>query len=94
MDTDLTGWAEIQPFHASAHQIPRDIRYGAIETDCIVTKNHANFSPVVGVRGIPDNLSREAQTWITWSEIAAIDWEEPAEAVDSMPRACVRGAAA
>jgi|GEM_PF-6993022 len=28
MGTDLTGWAEIQPFHASAHQIPRDIRSG------------------------------------------------------------------
>ena len=59
MGTDLTGWAEIQPFHASAHQIPRDIRSG-----------------------------------ITWSEIAVIDWEKPAEAVDSMPHAYVRGAAA
>jgi hypothetical protein len=52
-------------------------------------RNYANFKPIVPERGIPDDstdqiktdFARAAEdsfspTWVTWSEIKAIDWEE------------------
>ncbi|WP_297153093.1 hypothetical protein [Thermogemmatispora sp.] len=59
-------------------------------------KNYANFRPVAQGRGLPEDVSPEVQaeyerwgdgafgtSWITWAEIKAIDWEEPAELPDA-----------
>ncbi len=54
-----------------------------------------DLRPTVGARGLPPDLSSEskkdierwgtfAQSWITWQEVKAIDWDE--EAVDGRPR--------
>ncbi|WP_052890913.1 hypothetical protein [Thermogemmatispora carboxidivorans] len=59
-------------------------------------KNYANFRPVAEGRGLPTDVSPEVRaayerwgdeifgaSWITWAEIKAIDWEEPAELPDA-----------
>lgn len=59
-------------------------------------KNYANFRPVAEGRGLPPDVSPEVKerhdefgkeaagtTWIIWSEIKAIDWEEESEQADS-----------
>ncbi|RAQ97019.1 hypothetical protein [Thermogemmatispora tikiterensis] len=59
-------------------------------------KNYANFRPVAQGRGLPGDVSPEVQaeyerwsdeafgtSWISWAEIKAIDWEEPAELPDA-----------
>ncbi len=58
--------------------------------------NYAHFKPIAEKRGLPTDaaaiIQQEAQkwektardhTWITWSEIEAIDWEEEGEQEDS-----------
>ncbi|WP_106400755.1 hypothetical protein [Actinocorallia populi] len=56
-------------------------------------RNHAGFRPLAAGRGLPEDLSptaREAAeawphhdaTWISWAEVAAVDWDEPAETPD------------
>lgn len=59
-------------------------------------RNYANFRPIAPERGIPGDSSEELKqifgtseeysfspSWITWSEIKTIDWEEEAEKEDS-----------
>ncbi len=56
-------------------------------------RNYARFRPLAAGRGLPEDLSptaREAArrwrhhdaTWISWAEVAAVDWDEPAQAPD------------
>lgn len=55
--------------------------------------NYARFAPLAAGRGMPDDASelvrKEANplwarhaSWITWAELASVDWEEPAPEVD------------
>nr|BBH93794.1 hypothetical protein KTA_19930 [Thermogemmatispora argillosa] len=59
-------------------------------------RNYANFRPVAEERGLPEDVSPAVREeyerwgegvfgagWITWAEIKAIDWEEPAELPDA-----------
>jgi hypothetical protein len=53
-------------------------------------QNYANFRPVAAERGLPADISPQVKeehqhwgeafgaSWISWAEIKAIDWEEPA----------------
>ncbi|MFD5466730.1 hypothetical protein ACFWIQ_28455 [Kitasatospora sp. NPDC127059] len=58
-------------------------------------RNHAGFRPVAGDRGIPADVSPQTRqayeewapdghspSWISWAELAKVDWDEPADAVD------------
>ncbi|GAA1235753.1 hypothetical protein GCM10009665_27450 [Kitasatospora nipponensis] len=58
-------------------------------------RNHACFRPLAADRGLPADVSPRtrraheqwapdghSQSWISWAELAAVDWDEPAEAVD------------
>ncbi|MBW8481063.1 hypothetical protein [Actinomadura parmotrematis] len=56
-------------------------------------RNYASFRPLAAYRGLPGDVSdavREAaadedahgRTWISWAEVAAVDWDEPAEEAD------------
>lgn len=57
-------------------------------------QNYAGFRPVAGGRGLPADISERAArlcsdnyghdtTWITWAEVKAINWDEPAERPDA-----------
>lgn len=59
-------------------------------------KNFAHFRPIAEGRGLPSDVSPETRedyenfgkeaagaTWVNWSEIKAIDWEEESEEADS-----------
>lgn len=50
-------------------------------------RNATDFAPVAADRGLPTDLSQKAgrdgaregyhsQTWVTWEELAAVDWDE------------------
>jgi hypothetical protein len=59
-------------------------------------KNYARFRPIADRRGVPSDASKEvreelapqdpayvmAPSWVTWAELKAIDWDEPAELPD------------
>ncbi|MEH1054954.1 hypothetical protein V6U89_07025 [Micromonospora sp. CPCC 206171] len=56
-------------------------------------RNYAGFEPVAAARGIPEDASEAARalpcldtghghTWVTWAELARIDWERPASKTD------------
>jgi hypothetical protein len=58
-------------------------------------RNYAGFRPLAGERGLPDDVSAQTQnayeewspdghspSWISWAELARVDWNEPADAVD------------
>ena len=61
-------------------------------------RNYANFLPLAAGRGMPSDASETVRaelaqlapwpdqaygvTWITWAELAAADWDEPAERAD------------
>ncbi|MFI8186928.1 hypothetical protein OG539_02330 [Actinacidiphila glaucinigra] len=53
-------------------------------------RDTASFRPLADQRGLPSDVSREAQadsdapgaSWITWAELVAADWEEVANEVD------------
>ncbi|MCU7826128.1 hypothetical protein [Kitasatospora sp. DSM 101779] len=59
-------------------------------------RNHAGFRPLADGRGLPEDVTAEVRreyeargrdahgaSWISWAELAAVDWDEPAEAVDA-----------
>ncbi|MFE1318390.1 hypothetical protein [Kitasatospora phosalacinea] len=58
-------------------------------------RNYANFRPLAAGRGLPADASAAVltardefplhsdTTWIGWDELAAVDWDEPAEDTDS-----------
>ncbi|MFJ6634737.1 hypothetical protein ACIQMR_25590 [Streptomyces sp. NPDC091376] len=62
-------------------------------------RNYANFRPLAADRGLPADASKAVRaeldklaqwpdqaygtTWITWAELKAVDWDEPAEKPDS-----------
>jgi hypothetical protein len=57
-------------------------------------QNYAHFRPVAAERGLPEEVSGAVRgqiarrdafgvTWVTWTELKAIDWNEPAEYPDS-----------
>ncbi|MFK4155102.1 hypothetical protein ACI2LV_24330 [Streptomyces fungicidicus] len=62
-------------------------------------RNYANFRPLAAGRGLPADASETVRaelgrlsewpdqaygtTWITWAELKAVDWGEPAEKADS-----------
>jgi hypothetical protein len=77
--------------------IDLDLLYDARSYDafgCLFgVRNYALFRPLAAGRGLPDDLSatvrevagrweRHDATWISWAEVAAVDWDEPAEGVD------------
>jgi hypothetical protein len=56
--------------------------------------NFAGFAPVAAGRGLPEDVAQEtarlaaqwlyfAPTWVSWAEIAAVDWDEPAVRPDA-----------
>lgn len=56
-------------------------------------RNYASFRPLAAGRGLPDDLSDTVRqevegwgyhdaTWISWAEVAAVDWDEPATGPD------------
>ena len=61
-------------------------------------RNYANFKPLAPERGLPADASETVRaeldglaqwpdqaygtTWITWAELKAVDWDEPAEQAD------------
>ncbi|GAA3048442.1 hypothetical protein GCM10020229_69780 [Kitasatospora albolonga] len=55
-------------------------------------RNHANFEPLAPFRGMPEDVAEatraawdpeaHGETWISWTELAAVDWDEPAGDVD------------
>ncbi|MFJ9691137.1 hypothetical protein [Kitasatospora sp. NPDC101183] len=76
--------------------------------DCLFgVRNHAGFRPLAPDRGLPEGASAEVRadierwrsyesldsvTWIGWEEIAAVDWDEPAERADRRVTIYRRGA--
>ncbi|WP_030274085.1 hypothetical protein [Streptomyces sp. NRRL B-24484] len=59
-------------------------------------RNHAGFRPPAGGRGLPEDVTAEVRqaygvwgrdahgaSWISWAELAAVDRDGPAEAVDA-----------
>lgn len=62
-------------------------------------RNYADFRPLAADRGLPADASETVRaeldklaqwpeqaygtTWITWAELKAVDWDEPAEKTDS-----------
>ena len=74
--------------------IDLDLLYGDRDYDafgCLFgVRNYATFRPLAAGRGLPRDLSdtvRQAAeswehhdaTWISWAEVARVDWDEPAE---------------
>ena len=66
--------------------------------------NFAGFEPVAAERGLPGDVApRTAElaarwpyfspTWVSWAEIAAVDWSEPATHPDARIHEYVRGEA-
>lgn len=64
-------------------------------------RNYATFRPLAAGRGLPRDLSdtvRQAAeswehhdaTWISWAEVARVDWDEPAEGADQRMRQYLR----
>ena len=58
--------------------------------------NYAGFTPIAAERGLPSDIADRtrqdharysnesfAQTWVTWAELDAVDWDEPAERPDA-----------
>ncbi|MEW2178530.1 hypothetical protein AB0890_19640 [Streptomyces sp. NPDC005406] len=58
-------------------------------------RNYAGFAPLAAERGLPELISDAARadfdewasdahspSWIGWSEVKRVDWDEPAETVD------------
>lgn len=60
-------------------------------------RNYANFTPLAAGRGLPDDVSEPVRaeieqlaasdpvfgtTWISWAELAAVDWDEKAPEPD------------
>jgi hypothetical protein len=77
----------------AALRLPRD--YDAFGCLFGVT-NYAHFRPVAAERGLPTDASDDVvaahaaagrhafgATWLSWPEVEAIDWDEPAEYPDS-----------
>ena len=108
MGVDMSGWVEYKDAQKYGGVIPPAAQrwHGVVMIDFLVGRdldmfgmlfgieNYTNLPPVVGVRGLPPAISREAkkssedwatfaQTWITWEEIKAISWDD--EAVDGRP---------
>ncbi|MGA5817507.1 hypothetical protein ACPC54_06565 [Kitasatospora sp. NPDC094028] len=69
-------------------------------------KNHAGFRPLAPGRGLPGDAHERTRaafdrweamggvhspTWIAWAELAAVDWDEPAERPDERVRMYLRG---
>jgi hypothetical protein len=63
--------------------------------------NFAGFEPVAAERGFPADMAHEtaglaargpcsSPTWVTWAEIAAVDWSEPAVRPDARIHQYVR----
>ncbi len=109
MGVDMGGWIEYKDSNRNRYtSLPPAALFwhGIIKTNSLVGRdldmfgmlfgisNYTNLAPVVGVRGLPPDISREAkesskdwatfaQTWITWEEVEAISWDD--EAVDGRP---------
>jgi len=86
-----TGWVVVR----NLYPLYRGRNYDAF--GCLFGwQNYANFRPIAAGRGLPQDVSSEVKkrhdelgkeaagtTWISWSEIKAIDWEEESEQADS-----------
>ncbi|MGI5323441.1 hypothetical protein [Actinomadura nitritigenes] len=87
--------------------IDLDLLYGDRHYDafgCLFgVRNYASFRPLAAGRGLPEDLSdavRQAAeswehhdaTWISWAEVARVDWDEPAESADQRLRQYLRRA--
>lgn len=100
MGTDIHGWIEISEYDRwyGIIRIQNLINRGYDMFGCLFgVKNHAGFNPVVNERGMPLDSSHEVKedwwhkiseshTWIMWSEIQKIDWDEPAVKLDQRVR--------
>ena len=64
--------------------------------------NFVGFEPVAAGRGLPQDVARPTaelaarslhfwSTWVSWAEIAAVDWSEPATRPDARIHEYVRG---
>lgn len=115
MGIDMSGWVEVKDANKYGGVIPLAAQrwHGVVQTNFLVGRhldifgmlfgieNFTNLPPVVGVRGLPPDLSSQskedierwetfAQTWITWQEIKSIDRNE--EVVDGRPHLHKRAA--
>ncbi len=65
-------------------------------------RNYANFRPIAGGRGFPKDVSTQVltragkwdshdPTWVTWAEIAAVNWDEMAPSADQRVHCYRRG---
>ncbi|MEL6270459.1 MAG: hypothetical protein AAFV33_06405 [Chloroflexota bacterium] len=97
MGTDIHGWVEVLLYPTDPWQWRGVIRIDDIMwrqydgfANLFGLNNFAGFRPIVGKRGLPDDVSEQvildewvdmshSHTWITHSEILAIDWEEADE---------------
>jgi len=108
MGVDLRGWVEVKDTNKYGGIIPPVGQrwHGVVKANYLADRNldlfgmlfgisnFTNLPPVVGVRGLPPDLSLAskqdyvawetfAQTWITWQEFKAIDWD--VDGIDGRP---------
>lgn len=64
--------------------------------------NFAGFEPVAAERGLPEDIAPQtaemaaqrrylSPTWVSWAELAAVDWSEPATRPDARIHEYIRG---
>ncbi len=105
MGTDINGWVEVSPsFRDASSPYLSDRRWDAVvKIGSIIQRNYnafgclfgvmnlVNFAPLAAERGMPDDVSEEAEaayleateepasafspSWITWAELRAADWD-------------------
>ena len=98
MGIDITIMAEIRPNGSRVWHKAKGVRQIMGRSydlfGCLFgVQNYAHFTPIAAERGIPDDASifgdelveqgYFSPTWIAWTEIQAIDWDELAELPDS-----------
>ncbi len=108
MGVDIQGWDEIEESFEGERGTSWEW-FGIVKIDRLVHRSYGmfgvlfgwrngyRFTPLVGERGIPEDMSDELRvtrdeyggsihpTWVLWSEVATVDWNE--EGVDSYDEA-------
>jgi hypothetical protein len=94
--------------HSWEFALDLDRVYGTRDYDsfgCLFgVMNFAGFEAVAAERGFPDDVAREtaelalrrpcfSPTWVTWADIMAVDWNEPAARPDARIHQYIRDAA-
>ncbi|MGC5031868.1 hypothetical protein [Micromonospora sp. DT229] len=98
MGTDIAGGVEIRPCGPGSPWLLTDLSLDDLPRDydafglLFGVRNYAGFDPVAPGRGLPDDASPDLlalqsddehdHTWVTWTQLAHIDWNALAPRVD------------